>query len=55
MSVDPDAVIAHADRQAEYARAEARRWTEVAQAFDRVAARYRTKMEEVRNESEQDA
>lgn len=52
---DTDAIAAHAERQAEYARAEARRWTDVAEAFDRVAARYRAKMEEVRNESEQAA
>jgi hypothetical protein len=51
VSVDRAAIAAHAERQAEYARAEARRWTEVAEAFDRVAARYANPME-TENDSE---
>lgn len=58
MSVN-DAVVAHAKRQAEeawaevrYAEAEARRWTEVAKAFDRVAERYTNPMKETENDSE---
>jgi hypothetical protein len=52
MSVDRAAIAAHAERQAEYARAEARRWTDVAEAFDRVAERYANPMKETENDSE---